>query len=75
MNAKGCRRENVIVERLWKSVKYGEAYLHAYETARDARQALTRYFAFYNTRRPHSALDGKTPAIVYFNSLPQKLAA
>ena len=67
MDGKGCWRDNVFVERLWKSVKYEEIYLHGYETVSDARQALTRYFDFYNRRRPHSTLDGKTPDTVYFN--------
>ncbi len=71
----GCWRDNVFVERLWKRVKYEEVYLHAYDTVADARQALARYFQFYNARRPHSSLDGQTPDAVYFNSLPQQLAA
>jgi transposase InsO family protein len=75
MDGKGCWRDNVFVERIWKSVKYEEVYLHAYESVTQARQALTRYFSFYNTRRPHSSLDGQTPDTVYFNSLPQQLAA
>jgi len=69
----GCWRDNVFVERLWKRVKYEEIDLHAYDTVADARQALARYFQFYNTRRPHSSLDGQTPDTVYFNSLPQLL--
>lgn len=75
MDGKGCWRDNVFVERLWKSVKYEEVYLHAYDTVTDARRALARYFQFYNTRRPHSSLDGQIPDTVYFNSLPQQLAA
>lgn len=75
MDGKGCWRDNVFVERLWKTVKYEEVYLHAYETVSEARAGLSRYFTFYNTRRPHSSLDGQTPDDVYFNSLPQKLAA
>ena len=75
MDGRGCWRDNVFVERLWKSVKYEEVYLHAYESVQQARAGLERYFAFYNERRPHSALDGKTPDSVYFSSLPQKLAA
>ena len=75
MDGKGCWRDNVFIERLWKSVKYEEIYLHAYDTVTDARLALVRYFQFYNTRRPHSSLDGQTPVTVYFNSLPQQLAA
>ncbi len=71
----GCWRDNVFVERLWKRVKYEEIDLHAYDTVTDARQALARYFQFYNTRRPHSSLDGQTPDTMYFNSQPPLLAA
>lgn len=75
MDGKGCWRDNVFVERLWKSVKYEEVYLHAYESVLEARQGLARYLAFYNTRRPHSSLDGQTPDTVYFKSLPLPRAA
>lgn len=75
MDGRGCWRDNVFVERLWKSVKYEEVYLHAYESVSHARQALTRYLGFYNTRRPHSSLDGQTPDTAYFNSLPHQQAA
>jgi putative transposase len=75
MDGRGCWRDNVFIERLWKSVKYEEVYLHAYNTVTDARQGLSRYFGFYNSRRPHSALDGQTPDTLYFNPLPQKQAA
>ena len=75
MDGKGCWRDNVFVERLWKSVKYEEIYLHGYETVTDAKTALTRYFDFYNRRRPHSTLDGKTPDMVYFNQPPLEAAA
>jgi len=75
MDGKGCWRDNVFVERLWKSIKYEEVYLHAYESVTEARQGLGRYLGFYNSRRPHSSLDGQTPDNVYFNSLPQQLAA
>ena len=61
MDGKGCWRDNVFVERLWKSVKYEEIYLHAYASVQDARLGLQRYFTFYNQRRPHRSLDGKTP--------------
>ena len=67
MDGKGCWRDNVFVERLWKSVKYEEIYLHGYETVSEVRQALARYFDFYNRRRPHSTLDGQTPYTAYFN--------
>lgn len=75
MDGKGCWRDNVFVERLWKSVKYEEIYLHGYDTVSVARQALTRYFDFYNRRRPHSTLDGKTPDSVYFTLSPLAVAA
>ena len=67
MDGKGCWRDNVFVERLWKSVKYEEVYLHAYDSVPTAKQALERYFNFYSRHRPHSALDGKTPDMAYFN--------
>lgn len=67
MDGKGCWRDNVFVERLWKSVKYEEVYLHAYETVRQAKASLACYFHFYNERRPHSALDRQTPDEAYFS--------
>lgn len=75
MDGQGRWRDNVLVERLWRSVKYEEVYLHAYANPKEAQIELTRYFAFYNTRRPHQSLDGKTPDSVYFNSLPLAVAA
>ena len=75
MDGKGRWVDNVFVERLWKSVKYEEVYLHAYDSVSQAQQGLQRYFKFYNERRPHSSLDGKTPDAVYFNSLPLQQAA
>jgi len=68
MDGKGAWRDNVFVERLWKSVKYEEVYLTAYNTVSEAKAGLTRYFTFYNTRRPHSRLDRMTPEQFYFNS-------
>jgi len=67
MDGKGCWRDNVFVERLWKSIKYEEVYLRAYDSVAHAKASLGRYIAFYNTRRPHSSLDRKTPDQVYFN--------
>jgi putative transposase len=67
MDGKGAWRDNVFVERLWRSVKYEEVYLHDYATPREARQGLTRYFQFYDYERPHQALDYRTPADVYFS--------
>jgi putative transposase len=75
MDGKGCWRDNVFVERLWKTIKYEEVYLHAYDSVTEARLALSRYITFYNTRRPHSALDGQTPDTAYFTQQPIPLAA
>jgi putative transposase len=61
MHGKGAWRDNVFVERLWRSVEYEEVYLKAYASASEAKTNLSRYFDFYNTRRPHSRLDGRTP--------------
>jgi putative transposase len=65
MDGTGCWRDNVFVERLWRSVKYEEVYLRAYESVAEARRGLERYFTFYNERRPHQALGGVTPDKVY----------
>ena len=75
MDGRGCWRDNVFVERLWRSIKYEEVYLYAYDTVSEARASLARYVAFYNERRPHSSLDGQTPDRVYFNALPLAAAA
>jgi len=75
MDGKGCWRDNVFVERLWKTVKYEEVYLHAYDSVSEAKRALIRYVDFYNSKRPHSALDGKTPDLAYFNPRLQAIAA
>ena len=65
MDGKGCWRGNVFVERLVRSVKYEEVYLHVYETMNDTRSRLDRNFSFYNTVRPHHANDGRWPDDVY----------
>ena len=70
MDGKGCWRDNVFIERLWRSIKYEEVYLHAYESVSQARSGIGRYIEFYNTRRPHSSLQARTPDVVYFDSLP-----
>ena len=70
MDGKGSWRDNVFVERLWRSIKYEEVYLHAYESVSQAKAGIGRYIDFYNTRRPHSTLDKKTPDEFYFASLP-----
>jgi putative transposase len=75
MDGRGQWRDNVFVERLWKSVKYEEVYLKAYETVSAARAGIARYFDFYNARRPHSAHRGRTPDMVYFSTLPALQAA
>ena len=75
MDGKGAWRDNVFVERLWRSVKYEEVYLRAYGTASEARASIGRYFDFYNRRRPHSSLDGNTPDHAYFTPLPIRTAA
>lgn len=76
MDGRGCWRDNVFVERLWRSVKYEEIYLKAYDSVGAARRAIAAYFDFYNARRPHSAHGGRTPDMVYFdNSLPMAAAA
>ena len=75
MDGKGAWRDNVFVERLWRSVKYEEVYLRAYESVSEARSSIGRYLDFYNGRRPHSSLDGATPDQAYFNQLPLRLAA
>ncbi|SDI97945.1 integrase core domain-containing protein, partial [Aliiruegeria lutimaris] len=67
MDGKGAWRDNVFVERLWRTIKYEEVYLHAYDSVSEARAGLARYLAFYNTRRPHSSLDGQTPDQAYLN--------
>jgi len=70
MDGRGAWRDNVFVERLWKSVKYEEVYLHAYDSVAQARTGLTRYLDFYNSARPHSSLDTQTPDEFYFATLP-----
>jgi putative transposase len=75
MDGKGAWRDNVFVERLWRSVKYEEVYLKAYDTAYEARTSIGRYLDFYNRRRPHSSLDGATPDHAYFTPLPLRMAA
>jgi putative transposase len=75
MDGKGSWRDNVFVERLWRSVKYEEVYLRAYGTVSEARTSIGRYLQFYNSGRPHSSLDRRTPDQAYFNRLPHVAAA
>jgi len=75
MDGKGRWVDNVFVERLWRSVKYEDVYLRAYETPTELRAGLNRYFTFYNTKRRHSALDRRTPDAVYFDPATCERAA
>ena len=75
MDGKGAWRDNVFVERLWKSVKYEEVYLRAYDSVGKARASLGRYLDFYNGKRPHSSLGRKTPDEAYFNTATIAMAA
>ena len=76
MDGKGAWRDNVFIERLWRSIKYEEVYLRAYASVSEARAGIGRYLTFYNSRRPHSSLDGRTPDQAYFNQpMPQAVAA
>jgi len=61
---------NIFVERIWRSIKYEEVYLHAYDSVAQAKAGITRYIDFYNVRRPHSSLDKRTPDEFYFATLP-----
>ena len=75
MDGKGAWRDNVFVERLWRSLKYEEVYLRAYDSVAEARASLGRYLVFYNERRPHSSLDGRTPDEAYFGTHETAVAA
>jgi putative transposase len=75
MDGKGRWIDNIFIERLWRSVKYEDVYLHAYASGSDARQSLRKYFAFYNARRVHESLGYATPDEVYFGALAEPLPA
>jgi putative transposase len=75
MDGKGCWRDNVFVERLWKTIKYEHVYLHAYESVSEARTKIATYIEFYNARRPHSRIDRRTPNEAYFDVSSLKAAA
>jgi putative transposase len=74
MDGRGAWRDNIFVERLWRTIKYEEVYLHAYDSVADARTSIARYLSFYNARRPHSRLDRQPPDQVYFKE-PLRAAA
>jgi len=75
MDGKGAWRDNVFVERIWRSIKYEEVYLKAYDSVSEARSSIGRYLDFYNRQRPHSSLDRRTPDEAYFNHPSLKAAA
>jgi putative transposase len=75
MDGRGAWRDNVFVERLWRSVKYEEVYLRAYDSVGEARASLGRYLDFYNRKRSHSSLAARTPDRAYFDYLPLLAAA
>ena len=75
MDGKGAWRDNVFVERLWRTVKYEEVYLRAYDSVSQARASISRYLAFYNGGRPHSSLDERTPDEAYFGAQAMATAA
>jgi putative transposase len=68
MDGRGCWRDNIFVERLWRSLKYEEVYLHGYDSVSAATAGIARYVTLYNSRRPHSSLNDCTPDHVYFAS-------
>jgi putative transposase len=71
MDGRGAWRDNVFVERVWRSVKYERVYLRAYDSVGAARADIAQYFVWYNAQRPHSSLDRVTPEQTYLNLLPQ----
>lgn len=75
MDGRGCWRDNIFVERLWRSLKYEEVYLHGYDSVSAATAGIGRYFTLYNGQRPHSKLNDRTPDAVFFSALPQTAAA
>ena len=75
MDGKGRYQDNIFVERLWRSIKYEEVYLKAYQTVAEARAGIDSYLEFYNQQRPHQALSYRTPADVYQNDQEEKVAA
>ena len=75
MDGKGCWRDNIFVERLWRTLKYEEVYLHAYDSVSAATAGIDRYLTLYNTRRPHSSLADRTPDEAYFTPTPPLSAA
>ena len=75
MDGRGSWRDNVFIERLWKTLKYDHVYLHAYESVADARSKILTFLKWYNSDRPHSSLDRMTPDEKFFKTLPALKAA
>ncbi len=75
MDGRGAWRDNVFVERLWRSVKYEEVYLKAYDSVSEARTSIGRSLDFFNRKTPHASLDRRTPDQAYFDGLPHRVAA
>jgi putative transposase len=75
MDGRGRWVDNVFIERLWRSLKYECVYLHAFETGSELRAGLLRWIGYYNTRRPHSTLGGRTPDEAYGTGMMERLAA
>ena len=71
MDGKGRWRDNIFIERLWKTVKYEEVYIKAYESISHAKKELKKFFERYNTWRPHQGLAERTPDEVYYRTLPE----
>jgi len=72
MDGKGRALDNIFTERLWRTIKYEEVYLHEYNSPKEARQQLRDYLQFYNHQRLHQSLDYCSPASVYFTPRPQE---
>jgi putative transposase len=75
VDGRGCWRDNIFVERLWRTLKYEEVHLHAYDTVSAARSDIERYLILYNSRRPHSSLADQTPDEAYLLPLSLPVAA
>jgi putative transposase len=75
MDGKGAWRDNIFVERFWRSIKYEEIYLHACDSVSQAKAGISRYIDFYNAQRPHSSLDKQTPGEFHFATLPAIIEA
>jgi putative transposase len=74
MDGRARWRDNVFFERIWRSIKYEESYLHSCALVSEARTSIGRYIDFYNIARPHSSLRAQMPDQVYFNYLPESIA-